>query len=223
MSRLKKLLLVALALGVVAVIVNVLDPTHSLSKLLKGQTTLQAQYVRHFKSPEPLEPIGSEDAKVQIKAFAQSANPCHEMTIDLLKEIAQALPERIRVEFVDTGTPEGQQALAGAQIACEAGLLINDQGQFEVEREGEKFTIEFHGPLEAMPPELFHLVLVQELQEQYGDDLGEEELAKLAAVFEERWPPGMLGPGGPFPPEAEEPPASPPSAEEALSSDSPRG
>lgn len=218
MSRVKKLLFIALGLAVVALIVNALDPTHSLLRWLKGESTWKAQYVQHFVQAKPIEPIGSENAKVRIKLFAQSMNPCHAPTLDLLKKIGEALPEQIRIEFLDTMTQEGFEARQQAGIPCEVGLLINNQKTVEVERNGQKFQASFHGPISmGMSPDLLRMALEQELEEQYGKDFTEEKQAKLEAVWKDlpkrihKGPmvgPGPMGPGPMGPAEASKPSAS---------------
>lgn len=219
MSRVKKLLYVALGLAVVALIVNGLDPNRFLLRWLKGESTWRAQYVRHFAQAKPIDPVGSPNAKVRIKLFVQSMNPCHAATVDLLKKVAEALPKRIRVEFLDTMTQEGFEARQRAAIACEVGLLINDQKTVKVPYQGQTFQFSFHGPIGmGMSPELLERAVEQELKKQYGKEITKEEWAKFKAVWKELprmvpkghgMGPGIMGPGpmGPAvgkPPVAEE-------------------
>jgi|YNPNPStandDraft_1061719.scaffolds.fasta_scaffold67220_1 hypothetical protein len=218
MSRVKKLLYVALGLAVVALIVNGLDPNHFLLRWLKGESTWRAQYVRHFTSAKPIEPVGSPNAKVHIQLFVQSMNPCHAATVDLLKKVGEALPKRVRVEFLDTMTPEGFEARQRAAIPCEVGLLINHQKTMQIQYQGRTFQFSFHGPIGmGMSPELLERAVEQELKKHYGKEITKEEWAKFKAVWKELprmvpkghgMGPGIMGPGPMMPPGEGKPPAS---------------
>jgi hypothetical protein len=226
MSRIKVLLGIAGGLVVVALLVNFLDPSRSLFKLITGKSRIQAEYVRHFVPPQPMEPVGSEEAKVRIQAFAQSMNSCHIPTINILSKIAETVPERIRVEFLDTITTEGSLARQKAGIECEIGLLINDQRIVEVEQEGQIFRCEFHGPVDKGSQLGFlRMALEQELEKQYGADLTAEERTQLAAVWgelpqlAEKAP--MMPPVPPSPVEGTGPPTAQETASASFSQETP--
>lgn len=184
MSRLKKLVLLAVALLAVAVAVNLSDPTYSLTRLLSRQTTLRAQMARHLGGkPRPLKDLGSESAKVQLTVFVQSTNHCHEPTISTVEKLAKAAPKRIRVHFVDTVTREGAEAAQKA-VHCETGILVNGKSQFEVAAGGRKTQVGFHGPIGmGTPPDIVRRAIEAELAKQYGNRLTAEEKARLAAVW----------------------------------------
>jgi len=245
MSNLKRLLFVALGLGVIAVAVNWLDPTRSLTKLVRGEVDLQGRPTSHatpgkmgfqgqaapnFKPRTSIEPIGSEKAKVRIQVFTGFQNHCHAQTIETFETLGKAAPELLRVEFVNTNSEAGRRAAQEANINCEAGVLINGKQRFELE--GEKFPIEFHGPLGmGVSPHLVKKVLDHELRRQYGDDLKAETLAKIDQVWDHlpmgqggmegmgpMGPMGAMGPsgaaGGPAPsPSAGDDQAQPPKGE----------
>jgi len=140
--------------------------------------------------PERIEPMGSPEAKVQVQFFFNSRNLCHEGTIELMKRIPAAVPRRIRVEFLDIATDEGFEASEKAALNCEAGLVINGQKEFEIERNGQKSKVPLLGPIggptgEGIPAEYARLALEQELKKQYGKGLTAEEWAKLNAVWKD--------------------------------------
>ena len=186
MSRLKKLLAAALLLAVVAVLVNVFDSSHSARRLFRRKTKFPAVYARHFGKAKPIDPVGSQTAKVKITAFVQSANDCHWPTISFITRIAEAAPERVRAEFVDTGSEAGFNKAQEAHLDCDAGLLLNGKKQVEVEQDGTKRLIVVHGPIgmEA-PPQDVKTAVEYELTKQYGAKLTGDELTKLAAVWKD--------------------------------------
>lgn len=190
MKRLHRLLLLALGLIVVALAVNLTDPTHSLARLVKGETKIQAQYAQHFTPGKPIPPIGSETAKVKIKVFVQTGNQCHEPTISFFQKVGEALPSRIRIVFVDSGSKEGFEAKQKAGIGCESGILINDQKDFEVERDGKKVPISTGGPIGMeVPPASAADLIKQVALKQYGKALTKEEIAKLDTAWKPTAPP----------------------------------
>lgn len=215
MSNLKKLLFVALGLGVIAVVVNWLDPTHSLTKLATGEVDLQGRptpqamglSAQPFQPREAIAPLGSEKAKVRIRVFAGFQNHCHALTMDTFEALGKAAPELLRVEFVNTNSEEGRRAAQQAKVNCEAGLLINGRQRFEL----EDGPIEFHGPLGmGLSPHLVKKVLDHELRQQYGKSLKAETLAKINKVWDKLPQGGMgkMGPMGPMGPGESGPPPS---------------
>jgi len=199
MSRLRKLLVVALVLAAVAVIVNVTDTNHSIKKLLRRKTHYPSMYARHFVKAKPLPPVGNEDAKVRLEVFVESANHCHQGTIELVRKIAEAVPKRIRVEFADTATKEGYEAATKAGINCDAGILVNGKNSITISEGRETFTVAFHGPLGMeMPPDYLRLAIDRELEKQYPEGLSKQEQADLDAVWKrvpEFAAEGFEGPG----------------------------
>ena len=105
---------------------------------------------------QPPPPVGAPDAKVRLQAFVASGNPCHGATIATLRAAAEALPNHIRLEFVDTNTDEGRQAAAAAGIHCLSGLLINSKLNLEYQGEnGEMQKVEFSRPLSMFSADVF--------------------------------------------------------------------
>ena len=135
------------------------------------------------QTTKPLPPVGAPDARVRLEAFVASGNPCHEATIATLRAAAEALPNHIRLEFVDTYTDKGQQAAAAAGIHCLSGLLINSKRNLEYQDEhGEMHGVEFSGPLSTFSDDVFPLVLAHELRSQYADAVSQSDIDNLTAA-----------------------------------------
>ncbi|HIE51672.1 MAG TPA: hypothetical protein EYP85_07910 [Armatimonadetes bacterium] len=188
MRRLEKLILLMAALAIIAFAnYRAFVRSSVIAKTWRKPTpTYQASSSPPSEKLEPvsLEPIGSEEAKVKIELFLEADNPCHRETWELFTKLAQAAPDRIRLELLDTGSPEGEQL--AEQIGCQTGVRINGQQEFEIEEGGEKITVELHGPVGmGIAPEMLKAVLEQELRKQYGSDLSEEEMEKIFAPWEE--------------------------------------
>ena len=138
---------------------------------------------------KPLPPVGAPDARVRLQAFVESGNPCHEETIATLRAAAEALPNHIRLEFVDTNNGEGQQAAAAAGIHCLSGLLINSKRNLEYrDKDGEMQGVEFFGPLDMPSSELLILVLAHELRLQYADAVSQSDIDTLTAAVKKAMP-----------------------------------
>jgi len=184
--RLKKLLAAALLLAVVAVVVNVFDSSHSARRLFHRKANQLPAYAHRFAKAKQIDPVGSKTARVKITVFVQSTNDCHLPTINFVTRIAKAAPERVRAEFVDTGSEAGFKQAQEAHIDCSAGLLLNGQKQVEVEHEGKKRLIVFHGPVgtESAPQDV-QTAVEYELIKQYGTKLTAAERTKLAAVWKD--------------------------------------
>lgn len=186
MPRMKKLLIVALTLMVVAVVVNLADRRHSLLRFVQRKTRYPAMYARHFIAVKPIKPLGSPDAKVKITVFAESGNHCHQATIWAYQQLGNAIPKRVYIEFQDTAGKEGFEAAAKAGVDCSAGVVIDGKKQFELEENGEVLTIGFHGPLGmGTPPHSLQLVIEHELAVKYPEGLTEDERERLKKVWKE--------------------------------------
>ena len=133
---------------------------------------------------KPLPPVGAPDARVRLQAFVASGNSCHGATIATLRAAAGALPNRIRVEFVDTYTGEGQQAAAAAEIHCLSGLLINSKRKLEYQdKDGKINGVEFTKPLSMFSADVLPLVLAHELRLQYADAVSQSDIDTLTAAI----------------------------------------
>jgi hypothetical protein len=101
----------------------------------------------------------------------------------MLRAAAEALPNRIRLEFVDTYTDEGQRAAAAAEIHCLSGLLINSKRDLEYRGEnGVMQKVEFSRPLSTFSADVFPLVLAHELRSQYADAVSQSDIDALTAA-----------------------------------------
>jgi hypothetical protein len=131
----------------------------------------------------PPPPVGAPDARVRLQAFVALGNPCHGETILTLRAAAEALPNYIRLEFVDTYTDAGQQAAAAAGIHCLGGLLINSKRNLEYQTEdGKMHGVEFTGPLGKFSPDVLPLVLAHELRSQYANAVSQSDIDALTAA-----------------------------------------
>mgnify|MGYP001603518317 CR=1 FL=1 len=134
MEVLKKTLLVICAVAAIFIVAN-LRYKDDGSKAAAPEGPLSAEeqqnQEKHTKAApappkaKPTPPIGSKNAKVVIRTFAQANNSCHDSSIKLMERIGKAVPNRIRIEFLDTGTQEGVAASQHAGISCDAGVTIN--------------------------------------------------------------------------------------------------
>ena len=60
------------------------------------------QQAQHARAPRPI-----DGSHVEVVAWLDADSPCHQGTIEVLKELEEENPERLDVRIVDTGTPEG--------------------------------------------------------------------------------------------------------------------
>ena len=158
-------------------------------KPVQTQATFPREPGHGFHMARPLPPVGAPDARVRMKGFVASGNPCHEETIATLRTAAEALPNHIRLEFVDTNNGEGQQAAAAAGIHCLSGLLINSKRNLEYrDKDGEMQGVEFFGPLDMPSSELLILVLAHELRLQYADAVSQSDIDTLTAAVKKAMP-----------------------------------
>jgi hypothetical protein len=198
-----KLLLVAVvvAVGIVGAIDYLSDGGLAFQRITplepgqpQGMFGMMPGHGPHTTMPLP-PPVGAPDAKVRLQAFVASGNPCHEATIATLRAAAEALPNRIRLEFVDTYSNEGQQAAAAAGIHCMSGLLINSKRNLEYQdKDGKMHGVEFSGPLSMLSADVLPLVLAYELRSQYGDAVSQSEIDTLTAAVKKAM--STSGPSG---------------------------
>jgi len=154
-SILPKLLLLAVAMLVVAALVNLKD----LRAIASGDKTFTSVlYGRSIVKPSFAfpEPFGPEDAKVKVSVVCQEGNGCHKPLVALWTAVALAEPERLRVEFGSqrfATKPGGQPT----EIGCEAGVAINGDTKFELGKGKDKRVLYLNGPtpmpvpMEGMP------------------------------------------------------------------------
>jgi len=80
--------------------------------------------------------LGSPDAKVLVKMFAPLGIACHQTTVDLLKQLAEEEPQRLRVQIFDMHAPAMVEEVNRERLSC-ATVLVNNRYQFTI-REGDK-------------------------------------------------------------------------------------
>lgn len=173
-----------------------------------------------FKLPDKA--VGSPDAKVVVTLVVDVTNSCHAPGVSILQEIGKALPERVRFEFVNIGSPEGAKKAQELGVTCQTGLAVDGKAEIEYVRDGKKQHAHFSGPLEWADPEVFYAVLQTKLKAHYGNQVTQAELDKLHAAIKAGFaassktgaaaPEGGCGTdGAPTPPKptAPTPPAAP--------------
>ena len=84
--------------------------------------------------------LGDPKAKVRVVAVVPMGVACHMQTMQILQEIAKADPKRVRVEFYDMNSPQGQKELAKHGIHC-ATVLVNGKFEWKVKRNGKEQTV----------------------------------------------------------------------------------
>ncbi len=92
--------------------------------------------------------LGSPKARILVKMFAPFGPECHTKTADLLKELAEREPERVRVQLFHMRGTSGQQELRRERLSC-ATVLVNNRYEFTlVEPDGERKVVLSHRPNE---------------------------------------------------------------------------
>ncbi len=92
--------------------------------------------------------LGSSKARILVKMFAPFGPECHTKTADLLRELAEREPERVRVQLFHMRGPVGQQELRRERLSC-ATVLVNNRYEFTlIEPDGERKVVLSHKPNE---------------------------------------------------------------------------
>lgn len=165
MTRIKKLLLFAVGLLVLAVMVNF----GTLRDLASGRQTLRGLLGSGTLSANQWDPVGEPSAKVKIQTFAQFNNECHTETLRWIQELAASDPPRLRAEFTNTETQEGKQAAQAVGIGCLMGILINGNNTCEIRSGKTTRVVGFHGPAGMQySTEDLRTAIAQEFQAAYG-------------------------------------------------------
>ena len=79
----------------------------------------------------PIADMGSPEAKVLIKLLAPMGPECHQRTLRLLTELAEAEPKRVRVQVFDISKPAGRAESDRERLHC-ATVLVNNRYEFTV-------------------------------------------------------------------------------------------
>jgi hypothetical protein len=114
------------------------------------QKALAGKGVRYQGTGKPAfawpQNTGPEKAPVRIVVFLDGTNHCHEVNVNLLKQVEQTYGKLVRVEWRDMSKLEVKDQADKLHIGCEAGLLINGKVETTVERMGGKTLVDFRGP-----------------------------------------------------------------------------
>lgn len=178
----KRLAAIVVILLLVAVAVN----WSSISAIARGERTLkQIVYGITKGAPEenlewsvPEEPLGSEDAKVEIEIFLLGGDPCHVYSYCMGKAFGTIDPDRIRVVFRDTAEAEWGERFGEMQFNCMQGMAVNGESEFSVpaaltdeEADTEEMETLVLTPEWGWTYEQLHYILDQELNESYETGL----------------------------------------------------
>ena len=112
------------------------------------------------------DPVGSLDAKVMVQVLMEH---CLVPVQELLVQLANAYPDKVRAQFYTTYGEEGQRILAEHRETC-AGVFINGKNSFKMEQEGgEARTAYFHmNPGGAYTLRDLLAAVKQEMEAVYG-------------------------------------------------------
>lgn len=134
-SSLRRLLLAVPLLLVVAAAVNwpdissIIKGEKTLKGVIMGRTTNASAAMEGWKLPEDM---GSEDAKVTVEILLHQGDACHVDFLYLGQSLGTVEPERLRVEFVDTGSETGRKRFSDLSVGCEQGMAINGKTKFKL-------------------------------------------------------------------------------------------
>ncbi|MGC9316848.1 MAG: hypothetical protein ACP5KN_02285 [Armatimonadota bacterium] len=174
--------------GIVAVLLLIAVAVNwpSIVQIARGERTLkQVVYGITRGAPEeelewsiPAEPIGSEDAKVEIEMFLAAGDPCHVASYCMGKALGTIDPERIRVAFRDTTQAQWGERFGDMQFNCMQGMAVNGKSEFSVpaaageqQSDTEEMETVVLTPDWGWSFEQFHYILDQEFKESYGTGL----------------------------------------------------
>jgi len=144
-----KVLVVVAGLALLAVVAPFLDPNRAPE--LPAE---EAPPAPHGPSGAPAaveKSLGPEGAPVVLKVYYEPANECHQPGVEVAKSLAAKFPHQLRVEFVNTGTPEGA-AECKQRVGCDvAGMTVNGKSSFKIKENGRERSVQFYGACEQGP------------------------------------------------------------------------
>ena len=115
--------------------------------------------------------LGPPEAKVLVKMFAPLYPPCHQTTLELLKELAAGEPLRVRVQVFDFADKSVIEEVNRERLSC-ATVLVNNRYQFTIRQGDRERKVELtHRPNEDTST--YHsqdvpVVVRQEIERIYG-------------------------------------------------------
>lgn len=95
---------------------------------------------------EPPDPIGVEDAPVQIEVFYEDDNQCMMGFAPLMTEIGEQYAPHVRVVFKPTHLPENHRRSDELGLGCASGLAMNGEVVKKVPGLGRFNLVSFRGP-----------------------------------------------------------------------------
>jgi hypothetical protein len=117
--------------------------------------------------------LGSAEAKILVKMFAPLAPECHRTTADLLKELAEREPERVRVQIFNMMTRPGQAEMRRERLRC-ATVLVNNRYEFTLQTPDGPREVAFHhrpnGPKASYNSEDVIALVDQEIARLYPEE-----------------------------------------------------
>ncbi len=132
--------------------------------------------------PKPsYDPVGADDAKVQVEVFLNYSNSCQWNNAKLTRAAAEALPDKIHVAYHNTEDADGTAAAKKYGIGCQAQLVVNGSKKLTALKDGKESEMELHGPVNE--PSLLADVLRYQLQHEYGESFSEDDSAALATAL----------------------------------------
>lgn len=87
---------------------------------------------------------GPLNAPVKLEIFVNNANSCHTVNKGL-EEIQKVYGELLRVEWLSMTDAAVTKRSDDLSIGCEAGLVINNEIEVEIMRDGGKALVSFRG------------------------------------------------------------------------------
>jgi hypothetical protein len=91
-----------------------------------------------------IDPVGSEDAKVQVVAVLPAGSDCHSGVAKFLSDTATAHPDEIHVSFVSMEEFSNDKLKNKIGQVC-AAILINDKATFEIMKHGKLASVSLIG------------------------------------------------------------------------------
>jgi hypothetical protein len=90
---------------------------------------------------------GALTAPVKVEVFINNTNSCHEGSVKPMQNLSKIYGSLARVEWYGISDPKVSARADKLKLGCEAGLVINDKIEREVDRNGGKGLLSFRGPV----------------------------------------------------------------------------
>lgn len=148
-----KILVIVAGLALLAAVAPFLDPNRALKPSAEeapvdahGQPSAAAGANAAVEKN-----LGPEGAPVVLKVYYDPSNECHRPGVEVAKSLAAKFPQQLRVEFVNTGTPQGA-AECRQTVGCDvAGMTVNGKSSFKIKENGRERSVQFYGACDQGP------------------------------------------------------------------------